>query len=202
MTTFYLIRHAERVGAQDALVGRAPGFGLSERGREQAQRLADWLAPEKIDAVYASPMSRATETAAPIAAVTGVHIETSADLHEVEFGTWSGKTFAELESDPHWKRFNAVRGPVRAPDGETMAEVQMRMVRALYRWHEQYPTNGVAVVSHADPLKVALAFFSGIPLAMFDRLEVGLASVSVLRMDDWGVRIVRVNTQVGPEART
>jgi len=199
MTTFYLIRHAERIGAQDALVGRAPGFSLSERGRAQAQRVADWLAGKKIDHVYTSPVTRAVETAAAIATAAGVPVQTDDDLHEVNFGEWTGKTFGELEADAAWKRFNLLRGPARAPDGETLVEVQMRMVSALYRLNEAHPNHGVVVVSHADPLKAALAFFSGIPLALFDRLEVGLASVSVLRLDGWNLRIECVNTQVAAE---
>ncbi len=197
MTTFYLIRHAEKDARDDVLAGRTPGIGLNERGRRQAEAIARRLAAERIEAVCASPMQRARETAEALARRVGVEVQTRAGLHEIEFGEWTGRTFAELEAVESWKRFNRFRSGTRVPGGETIAEVQTRFVAEMLRLREAYPDSGVALVSHGDPIRVALGYFLGAPLDHFERIEVGLASISVVAIDEFGARVLRMNDTHG-----
>mgnify|MGYP001272979075 CR=1 FL=1 len=197
MTTFYLIRHAEKDAPEDVLAGRTPGIGLSERGRRQAEAIAQRLAAEPIRAVCASPVQRAKETAEPLARTRGVQVQTRAGLHEIEFGEWTGKRFAELEAVESWRWFNRFRSGTRVPGGETIGEVQARFVAEMLRLREAYPNDGVALVSHGDPIRVALGYFLGAPLDLFERIEVGLASISVVAMDEVGATVLRTNDTHG-----
>src|SRR4051812_40591985 len=121
MTTFYLIRHAERIENQQLLVGRSPGISLTERGRRQAERLARHLANEPIRRIYSSPMERARETAAPLARVKGIEVDVCAAIHEIDAGEWTGKTFPELDAtSPAWNQFNRFRSAIPIPGGESM----------------------------------------------------------------------------------
>jgi broad specificity phosphatase PhoE len=194
VTTFFLIRHAERTGDQDLLAGRTPGFHLTATGREQATKLARHLAAEPIRHVFSSPMERARETAEPLARQLGLVVEVLPAIHEIDSGQWTGQLFRELDAgDATWRRFNRVRSLTRIPGGESMVEVQARFINALLELHQTFPDDDIALVSHADPIKIALAAFLGAPLDFYDRLEIGLASVSEVALDHGGARVRRIN---------
>src|SRR4029453_3381438 len=94
-TLVLLVRHGLTPTTGTKLPGRAPGLHLSEAGQAQARTVADRIAPlGKAAAVSASPLGRARETAAPIAKATGNRVRTLADLHECDFGEWTGKSLA------------------------------------------------------------------------------------------------------------
>ena len=99
----------------------------------------------------------------------------------------------ELGDDPMWKRFNTLRSSTRAPGGELMLDVQSRMVDELEHLRSIHGGVTVAVVSHQDAIKAALAHYAGIPLDLFHRFEISPASVSVVRLAEWGPQIVTVN---------
>ncbi len=193
-TTFYLIRHAAHDWLGRGIAGRLPGVHLNAVGREQAERLALRLGGVPFAAVYASPLERARGTAEPLAARRGLPTETLDDIHEMNFGAWTGKTFAELDADPLWQPFNTFRSGTRIPGGgETLAEAQLRMVTAMENLRERHPNNAVALVGHGDPIRAAVAYFLGVPLDLMGRMEVEPASVSVVALADWGPRVLRVN---------
>jgi probable phosphoglycerate mutase len=193
MTTFYLIRHTERSGDPQQLAGRQSGVVLTDAGRAHAERIAHVLAQHPIARVFCSPQERAQQTAEPLARRRGLRAEVSRAIDEIDFGEWTGKTFAELALDKRWLCFNQDRGKTAAPRGESLAAVQVRFVEALRLWRDMYPENEIAVVSHADPIKLALAHFSGLPLAEFDRFEIGLGSISMVEVDHRGGRVRRCN---------
>jgi broad specificity phosphatase PhoE len=194
VTTFYLIRHAERTGDQELLAGRGAGFHLSTTGRSQAERLAQHLARESITHVFSSPLERTRETAEPIARHHRLVVEISPALGEIDAGNWTGRTFRELDaSDAEWRKFNQFRGGTRIPGGESMVEVQSRFVGEMLRLRDTYPDEGIVLVSHADPIKVAIACFIGAPLDFYDRFEIGLGSVSILRLTEWSAKLVSLN---------
>jgi probable phosphoglycerate mutase len=193
VTTFYLIRHAEREGDQQRLVGRAEGVRLSARGRRQAARVAERLAHDSLNHVFSSPMERAQETAEPLARAHGVSVEISHAVTEIDFGGWTGRTFPELAADDEWRKFNAFCSVTCPPNGEGMPAVQARVVGEILRLRKILPDSRVAVVSHGDPIRVAIAYFLGAPLDLFERIEIRLASVSVLTMDEAGARLLRLN---------
>lgn len=108
-------------------------------------------------------------------------------------GEWTGSTFEQLNSQPLWHRFNFLRSLTRAPGGESMIEVQSRIIGELECLRLRHPEQVLAVVSHADVIKAAVAHIAGIPLDLFHRIEISPASVTVLSLGERSVRIQRVN---------
>lgn len=193
MTTFYLVRHAEKDGPADLLSGRAPGLGLSAAGHRQAAQLAEALAHEPIGWVISSPLQRARETASPLAERLGVEPSAAEALGDIDYGLWTDRTAESLQDDPEWRRFHSFRSGHRIPDGEFLADVQARFVREMLRLRLEVPEGGIALVSHSDPIKLAIAHFAGVPLDLFSRFEVDPASVSIVVLGDRDARIVGIN---------
>ena len=193
MTTFLLIRHAMCDPVGRSIAGRAPGVHLNELGRAQAERLAQRLAGVPLDAVYTSPLERARETAEPLARRLGLAVRVVEALGELDFGDWTGRALAELDALGDWRRFNALRSITGAPGGELMLEVQARVVRALEAMRREHPDGRCAVVSHGDVVRGAIAHYAGVPLDFLQRLEVGPASVSVLRVTETEVAVRAIN---------
>jgi probable phosphoglycerate mutase len=193
MTTILLIRHAHTEWIGKAIAGHTPGVGLSAEGTRQAEALARRLRELPVSAIYSSPLQRTLETAEPLARELRLAVQQRLRLIEVDFGSWTGKSMSELEADPLWTRFNSLRSSTRAPGGELMLDVQSRMVDELEDIRSRHAGETVAAISHQDSIKAALAHYAGIPLDLFHRFEVSPASVSVLRLADWGPRIVTVN---------
>lgn len=111
----------------------------------------------------------------------------------MQFGTWEGQEIRSLDQREDWRRFNAIRSVVQAPGGEFMIETQTRMVRQLERIRQRHDREGVAVVSHAEPLRAVLAHYTGIPLDLVSRVEIHPASVSVVEVGPCPPRIHCVN---------
>lgn len=194
MTTFHLVRHAAKDAPDDLLVGRAQGVSLSAAGRDQVTKLVEHFAKVPLRQVLCSPLERAKETATPIAASKGLAVQVSQAFAEVEFGTWAGLTFAQLENDPAWRVFNSSRSTAAAPPGgETMLEVQFRFVTGMLKLAQQHPTDEIAVVSHADPIRAAILYLLGSPMDYWSRLEVDVASISTVVVDGSVVRLVSLN---------
>lgn len=193
VTTFLLVRHATCDPVGRSLAGRAPGVALNDAGRAEAERLAGRLAGVRVAAIYTSPLDRARETAAAIAARTGAPVRPHEPFGEFDFGEWTGRTFAELAPDPRWRRFNTFRSGTRVPGGELMLEAQARAVAAVHSLAAAHAGETVLVVSHADVIKAVVAYFAGIPLDLTHRLEVGPASVSALALDEEGARVLGLN---------
>lgn len=193
VTTFFLVRHAERDSDPDLLPGRAPGVRLTERGRGQAERIAEVLRRRDASKVVSSPLERAIETAAPLARVTGRGVIVTEAFNEIDFGSWTGRRVADLEPDPVWRDFNRFRSGTRIPGGELAGEVQNRFVGELLRLRADEPEGRVACFSHADPIRFALVHFLGAPLDFFDRIEIAPGSITTVTLAEWGARIVRMN---------
>lgn len=193
MTVFYLVRHGDNDSVGRGISGRRAGIHLNERGRAQARAMAERLATAGIERVYASPLERTRETAAPIAAQLGLNVEVMDEFTEIDFGDWTGVSFTELDMDTRWRRFNRVRSVTRIPDGEMMLEVQARMVTAMERLRHAWPEARLVIVSHGDPIRVALAYYAGIPLDLLHNIHVDLGSVSTLAVDDHGARLRCLN---------
>ena len=193
MSTFYLIRHATNDLVGNLIPGWMPGLSLSAEGREQAERLAWKLLGRGITRIYSSPLERALETAAPIAKALDLKVEVRDALGEVRAGKWTGRRVDELEHDPLWRRFQAFPSGSRAPGGESLAEVQARIVTELECLQARHPEETVAVVSHADIIRAALAYFAGIPADFWQRFEISPASFSILALDERAARILKLN---------
>jgi probable phosphoglycerate mutase len=119
-----------------------------------------------------------------------------AELLEIDFGGWTGKTFVDLEHDPAWQRFNARRSTARIPDGELLADVQARIVAAVSRLGAQHRGKTIALVSHGDVLRFALLHYVGASLDDYGRFEVAPASVTALSLGAGKTRVLSVNRQM------
>jgi len=193
MTKILLIRHATTDSVGKRLSGRTPGVHLNAEGQTQAQQLAQRLAGLPISAIYSSPLERAVQTAEPIAKLLHLPTIISEDFLEINFGNWTNSTFAELQNEPQFKLFNAFRSSTRIPGGELMLEGQVRIIAGLQKLCVQHPQELIAVVSHSDLIKAAVAYYAGIHLDMFQRLEISPASVSVIQIFAETAQILLVN---------
>ncbi len=191
--TILLIRHAAHAHLGHILSGRTAGGNLTGEGVAQARRLARHLSDEAIAEVHASPVLRARETASEIAAVQGMDFSIVPALQEVDFGEWTGKSFEELSHDPAWKRWNDDRAQARAPKGETMNEVQQRIGEHLRATAASMSGKIIAMVSHCDTIRAAIAGVLGLSLDHLLRFDVAPASVSRIEAGDWGARLLSLN---------
>ena len=192
-TTLHLVRHAAHGLLGRVLAGRMPGVPLNAEGVVQAAALADALAARPIRAVLSSPLQRAHDTAAPIAARHGLPVLTEAGLDELDFGAWTGKTFDTLAADPAWDAWNRCRSLAPAPGGETMVAAQARALAAVTRVRQAVPDGEAVLVGHSDVLKAVLAYLLGTPLDLLQRIELAPASRSVVVLWDGGGRVDGMN---------
>jgi probable phosphoglycerate mutase len=193
MATVLLVRHAETGEIGRRLSGRTPGVHLSNEGLRQSERLGERLSGRDIAGVYTSPLERARETAAPIAARFGLEPIVRPPLNEMDFGSWNGMGFEELDALEAWKRFNVNRTGVRPPHGEHVIDVQARMVAEIDALREHHPSQTVVVVGHADPLKTVLAHYLGFSLELMSRIELSPASTTELYLDAWTTQLRSLN---------
>jgi broad specificity phosphatase PhoE len=193
MTVFHLVRHGEHVLAGRVLAGRTPGVGLSEKGRAEIASVAARLAGEKIAALYSSPLQRTKETAEILSARLDLPVGYREDVIELDFGEWTGLTFDQVRADRRWELWRTCRSISAVPGGESMRQVQDRVVNALFDLRQTHPNGTVAIVSHGDVIRAALLFALGMPLDFYSRIEVGLASISTIRIDDSGIRVAALN---------
>ena len=191
-TVVHVMRHGEVHNPEQILYGRLPDYHLSERGRAQAQRVADWLAGRDITHIVASPLERAQETAAPIAARHGLAVGADEDLIE-STNVFQGQKVSPGDGalrDP--RNWWYLRNP-RVPSwGEPYAEIATRMRRALHRAAAQASGHEGVCVSHQLPVETLRRAMTGKPLHHFPtRRMCNLASVTSFYFHDdvcvgWG----------------
>jgi probable phosphoglycerate mutase len=193
MTTFLLIRHAVHLLGSETIAGRMPDVHLSPRGQEQAEHLARRLGPVPIRALYCSPYTRGARDCT----TTGCAVRVAgADLRRHsgnQLRRLDRPHMEELRPREQWKQWNSFRSGTRIPNGESMLEIQARMVSQMQRLQEKHPNEVVAMVSHGDVIKAAVAYCLGVPLDMFQRIEISPASVSVVGIADYGPSVLCVN---------
>ena len=192
-TKLVLVRHAVTEQTGPMLTGRAPGVDLSEDGRNQAKALGERLGDVPVAAVYASPIERTTQTGEAIAAHHALPVRALPGVLEADYGEWTGGKLAELAKTDLWKTVQRAPSRARFPDGESLAEMQARMVTALEAVVADHPGEVVVVVSHADPIKAAIAHYTGLHLDLFQRLVVAPASVTVFELSAYGAALVKCN---------
>ena len=193
MTRFLMIRHAATAFVGRRIAGRSD-VPLSDAGRAQAERLADRLAAEKIAAVYTSPETRARETARPIAGRFRCLPIATSDLDEVDYGDWTGRALDELAALPEWRAYNSTRSLTRIPSGERIVDVQARVIDAIERLRARHGGQSLALVSHAEPIRAALAYYLGVAIDLSLRYDIDPASVSIVELYEDGPKIRCVNS--------
>jgi probable phosphoglycerate mutase len=182
------------------LPGRAKGLHLSDHGRQQAatvaERIATWSAEtkKKVSAVYASPMERTKETAAPIASALSMRVQVARGLLECDFGEWTGAELKKLMKLPEWGTVQRYPSGFRFPGGESFTGMQARMVTAVADICGRHPGETVVAVSHADPIKAAVADAMGSHLDLFQRIVISPCSVTAIAYGPMGPTVLAVNS--------
>lgn len=188
-----LIRHATNDWVPDRLAGWTPGVHLNDEGRAQASAVAQRLTGCRIDAVYASPLERAMETAAFVAMPHDLPVLPLQGVGELRLGELEGRSLKELSQHPLWGTVQHTPSLVRLPGGESFTEMQARAVAAIEGLRESHPRDVVAVVSHGDVIKAILAHYGGLHLDMFQRLVVEPASISAVQFTEGPPRLILLN---------
>lgn len=189
------VRHGRTPTTGAVLPGRAPGLHLAEEGRTQAEAVAERVATLRgVAAVYASPLERTRETAAPIAKRLGLKVSVDKALLECDFGDWTGAELKKLSKLPEWKTVQRYPSGFRFPNGESFTEMQARITAAAARLTARHPGKAVVLVSHADPIKAAVAHALGTHLDLFQRIVVSPCSVTAVAYGDSGPAVLTVNS--------
>jgi probable phosphoglycerate mutase len=190
-----LIRHGENEFVKTGkMAGQLPDVHLNERGRKQAVELAEALKQVPLKAIYASSLERAVETAEPIAEGRKLEIQLRPQLMDNDIGKWHGRTLKQLRRIKKWKVVQQAPSRFTFPEGESFLETQTRIASALDEIAASHkPKDIVAVVFHADPIKLAVAHYLGMPLDHFQRLACDTASVTVLYVGETGAHLIKLN---------
>lgn len=196
MTLLLLIRHGENDYVKTGkLAGRLPGVHLNTRGKAQADALGEGLKNVSIKAVYSSPLERALETAMPIAARHQLRVIEEPGLLDADVGEWQESTLKMLSQTEAWKIVQQSPSRFRFPGGESFPEIQTRITGALEGIIKAHPgtTDIIAVVFHADPIKLAVAHYLGMPMDHFQRLGCDTGSLSLLAVDEAHAALLKLN---------
>jgi probable phosphoglycerate mutase len=194
-TLLLLVRHGQTPTTGTTLPGRAKGLHLAETGHAQAGGVATRIAGlSNVAAVYASPLERTRETAAPIARALDLKVTTDRGLLECDFGEWTGAKLADLRKRKEWETVQRYPSGFRFPGGESFAEMQVRMVSTLDRLAAAHRGQTVVAVSHADPIKAAVAHALGTHLDLFQRIVISPCSVTAILTTPTGPIVLAVNS--------
>jgi probable phosphomutase (TIGR03848 family) len=190
-----LVRHGTTPTTGAVLPGRAPGLHLADTGVAQAEAAAARLASlPRVDAVYCSPLERTRETARPIGLARGLPVKVDRGLLECDFGEWTGRPLKELAKEPAWTTVQRYPSGFRFPGGESFSEMSTRITGALQRLVQRHESGVVVAVSHADPIKAAVADALGTHLDLFQRINVSPCSVTAVHYGPSGPAVLAVNS--------
>ena len=193
MTAFYFVRHGVTSHTGHRLSGWMPGIHLTDEGRAQAEAAADTLARVPFKAIFSSPIERTMETAQAIAARHRLEVEVTDALGEVRYGRWTDRSFKALARTKLWTTVQRFPSGARFPDGETVRAVQARAVEEIERLRLEFPRKVLCCVSHADVIKLVAAHYLGVHIDLFQRIDVGPASITVISVGDEGPRVHALN---------
>lgn len=205
MATVILVRHGRTTAnAAGLLAGRADGVRLDDIGAAQANATGLRLAAVPLVGVVSSPLERCRQTAQFILDhQPGVPLTPIEDgITECDYGQWQGRTLSELSTEKLWATVQAQPSAVTFPGGESMATMQSRAVEAIRRHDaafeaEHGPGAVWVAVSHGDIIKSVLADALGMHLDLFQRINVGPASVSIIRYGASRPSVYATNTDAG-----
>ncbi len=197
-TVVLLVRHGLTPTTGVKLPGRARGLHLSDEGRRQAEAAATRIAKiAKVVAIYSSPLERARETAQIIAKARNMAVRIERGLLELDIGKWTGMALKDAGARPEWKAVQQHPSGFRFPNGESFTEMQTRITGAIARMVARHAGRIVVAVSHADPIKAAVAHALGTPLDLFQRIMIGTASITAIVYSPSGAAVLTVNSMDG-----
>jgi len=153
---------------------------------------------EGVAAVYASPLDRTRETAAPIAAAVGCEVVVDDGLIELDVGDWTGILLADAAKRPEWRTIQRYPSGFTFPGGESFVAMQARMVATLDAYRRRHPGQTIVAVSHADPIRALVAHAMGTHLDLFQRVVVSPCSLTAIALGDGGPMVLTVNATGDP----
>lgn len=177
-TTFYFVRHGESAGNAARIFTGQTDSPLTDRGRRQAEAIADELAKVKFDRIVTSDLSRTRDTAATIAKRHRMPVEVFPELREIDVGDRTGASFDEVRGLPNWSD----DGFVAWPGGETFDHVTSRILGVIDRLTRESPGKTILVVGHGGVNRILLSHFLGI-LPKLDRTPAPNTNISVVHTD-------------------
>ncbi len=194
-TTVLLVRHGLTPTTGTSLPGRAPDLHLSDKGREQADAVAGRIGElGTVTAIYASPLERTRETAAPISATLGLRTRRNRGLLECDFGDWTGRRLRDLSKLAEWRTVQRNPSSFTFPGGESFTAMQTRITETIATLVATHPGETIVAVSHADPIKAAVAQSVGTHLDLFQRIVISPCSVSAITYTADGPIVLAVNS--------
>lgn len=195
MAVILLIRHGENDFVKKGrLAGRLPEVHLNQHGQGQARQVAEALKDIPIQAIYSSPLERAMDTARPLAEMLNLEIVCRPGLIEVDVGAWQGEKLKALSKQKLWRVVQGAPSVLRFPQGEAFAEAQLRISSEIMDLAGKHELKDViACFTHSDPIKLAVAYFLGIPLDLFQRIHIAPASVTTLILGEMGGQVLNLN---------
>jgi probable phosphoglycerate mutase len=183
MTLIYLLRHAESTANQaGVLAGRIPGIGLSKKGRQSSIRIAKALRSQNFNKIYVSPLQRCLETINPYLAISRKRAVKNELFVEMDYGKWSGRKLSDLRREKLWKLIQLKPSRVTFPDGESFNSAARRIKRGLDSIARSHPKGRVLVVSHGDPIKIAIQLALDGDLDLFQKFVIDPGSLTII---DW-----------------
>jgi broad specificity phosphatase PhoE len=192
-----LVRHATCGQMDSVLFGRSVDAPLDANGEAQAQALAERLISVEDLLIECSPRRRTRQTAAAIALRRCDQVHAAPAMDEIDFGGWSGRTFAELARDPAWRRWNEQRSTSCTPAGENIEQVQARAMAHLRQLQQDFAARTVAIVTHAEIVRSLVLRAIDAPIDDYHRIEISPASLTTLSMDGPEIRVTTLNERVG-----
>jgi probable phosphoglycerate mutase len=194
-TVVLFVRHGQTPTTGSTLPGRARGLHLADKGEAQAAVAATRIKRlKKVDAIFASPLERTRETAAPIGRACRRAVRIDKGLLECDFGDWTGRKLNDLRKLPEWGAVQRSPSSFRFPNGESFTEMQTRMVSAVERLVARHRGGVIVAVSHADPIKAAVAHAMGVHLDLFQRIVISPCSISAVLYSAGGPTVLTVNS--------
>ena len=194
-TRLVLIRHGEVEARYQRVFGGRTDMELSPLGQEQARQLAAHLRPTHVDAAYVSPLRRAQQTMAALAATNGYQPVVLDDLREVDFGAWTGLSWEEVQVRFGCSPFEWLEQLSRdaISEAEPVEAFRARAARALERITAAHPNQTVAAVCHGGVIRMLLAELLRVPLPTMAHFEVDYASISVVEFRPPRTELVLLN---------
>jgi len=188
-------RRPRTAPARTAPAGAAPA-GATNRSTPAVNRAKAGSrgGPAPVSAIYASPLERTRETAAPIAKALDLKVVVHRGLLECDFGTWTGAALTDLAKLPEWTTVQRYPSGFRFPDGESFTAMQARMVDTINSLCYHHRGETVVAVSHADPIKAAVADAMGSHLDLFQRIVISPCSVTAISYAPTGPTVLAVNS--------
>ncbi len=196
----YLIRHgatANNLANPPRLQGRRGDPELSDDGLEQARKTGQWLSNVPLAAVYSSPLIRARQTAAPVAAAHRLDVQVVDELIEVDVGNWDGRDWQEIERSEGeaYRRFIDDPGINPYFGGENMNQVVARVAPAFQQLMSSHLGQAIAVVAHNVVNRCYMAHLIGIPMSRARSVPQHNCGINLLHFRDGKAKVVTINLQ-------